>query len=259
MIGALTDLAVGIGRWRTSYMLAVQDIELRYKRSLLGPFWISAVLIATVLALAYVFADVFQSDFVTYVSFIGAGLLAWNLIFALVNEGSLSITEHAPFLQNVRMPLTVIAGRIVWRNAIIFLHNLAAIMTLLLAFGAQFTVAVFTVAPGAALILTFGYFLAIVLGPLCVRFRDIPLVIQSGMQVVFFLTPIFWMPSAVSHRPMFLAANPFAHLIALIREPLLGNYPTALNWQVGLWCCACMAVLALIVASATRKRINLWL
>lgn len=259
MIGALSDLAVGVGRWRTSYQLAVQDIELRYKRSLLGPFWISAALIATVLALAYVFADVFQSDFVTYVSFIGTGLLTWQLIVALVNEGCVSVTEHAGLLQNVRMPLTLIAGRIVWRNAIVFLHNLVAMMILLLAFGAHFTVTALAVVPGAALILVLGYFLTIALGPICTRFRDIPLVISSAMQVVFFLTPIFWMATSVSHRPMFVAANPFTHLIALVREPLLGHYATTLNWQVSLWCCAGAAVLAVIVASATRKRINLWL
>ncbi len=259
MIGAVVDLAVGIARWRTSYALALQDIELRYKRSLLGPFWISAALIATVLALAYVFADVFRSDFVSYVSFIGAGLLVWQLILALVNEGCGAVTEHSAYLQNVRMPLTVIAGRIAWRNAIVFLHNLVAMIGLLLAFGATLSVEAFAAVPGVLVILLLGYFLVMALGPLCARFRDIPLVISSAMQVIFFLTPIFWMPDAVSHRPMFLAANPFAHLIALVREPLLGNYPSALNWQVSLWCCAGAAILALIVVSATRKRINLWL
>ncbi|MEZ5960377.1 MAG: ABC transporter permease [Hyphomonadaceae bacterium] len=259
VIGALVDLANGVRRWRTSFDLAVQDIDLRYKRSILGPFWISAALIATVLALAYVFADVFQSDFVTYVSYIGTGLLAWQLIVALVNEGAGSVTDHAGFLKNVPMPLSVIAGHVVWRNAIVFVHNLVAIFVVLLSFGAQFGIQVLLVAPGAAIILTFGYFVALALGPICTRFRDIPLVIQSIMQVLFFLTPIFWMPSAVSHRPMFVAGNPFAHLIALVREPMLGNYPTVLNWQVGLWCCATAAIAALAVVSATRRRITLWL
>lgn len=259
MIGAAIDLASGLSRWKTSYRLGLQDIELRYKRSLLGPFWISAALVATVLALAYVFADVFQSDFVTYVSFIGAGLLTWQLILALVTEGCASVTEHAPLLQNVRMPLSVIAGRIAFRNSIVFVHNFVAMSVLLLIFGAHLTPVAVLALPGALIILTFGYFLAMTLGPICARFRDIPLVVQSGMQVTFFLTPIFWMPEAVPNRPMFLASNPFFHLIELVRAPLLGREPTMLNWQVALWCCAIAAILSLIVVSATRKRINLWL
>lgn len=259
MIDAVMDLATGVSRWKTSYKLGLQDIELRYKRSLLGPFWISAALVATVLALAYVFADVFRSDFVTYVSFIGSGLLVWQLILALVTEGCGSITEHASFLQNVRMPLSVIAGRIAVRNAIVFAHNLTAMAVLLIIFGAHLTPMAVLALPGALIILTFGYFLAMMLGPICARFRDIPLVIQSAMQVIFFLTPIFWMPEAVTNRPMFVASNPFFHLIELVRAPLLGREPTMLNWQVSLWCCAGVAMIALVVVSMTRKRINLWL
>jgi ABC-type polysaccharide/polyol phosphate export permease len=259
MISAVVDMAIGVGRWRTSYKLGLQDIELRYKRSLLGPFWISAALIATVLALAYVFADVFRSDFVTYVSFIGAGLLAWQLILALVTESCGSITEHSAFLQNVRLPLTVIAGRIAMRNAVVFIHNVVAMVGLLLIFGVALTPDIVWAIPGVFVILTFGYFLSMAIGPICARFRDVPLVIQSAMQVVFFLTPIFWMPSAVANRVMFIDGNPFYHLIELIRAPLLGHAPTLLNWQVGLWCCGGAAILSVVVVTVTRKRINLWL
>jgi ABC-type polysaccharide/polyol phosphate export permease len=252
-------MAVGVSRWRTSYGLALQDIELRYRRSLLGPFWISAALVATVLALAFVFAEVFRTEFVTYVSFIGAGLLAWQLILALVNEGCGSITEHTGFLQNVHMPTTVIAGRIAIRNAIVLAHNLVAMLALLLIFGSTFSLTALLVVPGALVILCFGYFLSIALGPICARFRDIPLVIQSAMQVIFFLTPIFWMPSSVSHRPMFTAANPFYHMIELIRAPLLGELPTELNWRVAMWCCGAAMILAVVSVSLTRRKVNLWL
>ena len=259
MIGAVVDMAVGLGRWRTSYKLGLQDIELRYKRSVLGPFWISAALVATVLALSFVFGQVFQSDFVSFVSFIGAGMLAWQLILALVNESCNAVMEHTAFLQNVRMPLTVISGRILFRNAIVFAHNFVAMVGLLWIFGAAFTPSLIEAIPGAGVILLLGYFLAMALGPLCARFRDVPLVISSVMQMIFFMTPIFWKPSAFSHRPMFVGANPFYHLIELVRAPMLGGHATQLNWQVSLWCCAGVALLALVVVSLTRKRLNLWL
>lgn len=259
MIDAVVDMARGAARWRTSYKLGLQDIELRYKRSLLGPFWISASLIATVLALAFVFADVFQQDYLTYISYLGSGLLAWQLIGALTNEGCGAINEHSGFLQNVPMPITVISGRIVFRNSIVFVHNLIAVVGVLTVLGAKFTPTALLAIPGAAIILAIGYFMAMVLGPLCARFRDIPLVVQSAMQVIFFLTPIFWMPSAVSHRPMFTSANPFYHLIQLVRSPMLGEPADQIHWIVALWFCAIAAVAAVITVSVTRKRMNLWL
>lgn len=259
MIGAIADMGVGLTQWRTSCSLALQDIELRYRRSLLGPFWISAMLLATVLALAYVFAEVFQTQFVTYISFIATGLLSWQLILALVNEGSGSIVEHAGFLKNVPMRMTAIAGRIVCRNAIVFAHNLVAVLGLLMIFGTSLKLIALMALPGALVILCFGYFAAVALGPLCARFRDIPLVIQSAMNVIFFMTPIFWMPTAMSHRPMFTHTNPFYHLIELVRSPLLGEPATALNWKVALLCCAVAAVLATVSVAVARKRVSLWL
>jgi ABC-type polysaccharide/polyol phosphate export permease len=259
VMDAVVDMAAGLRSWRTSYLLALQDIELRYKRSFLGPFWISAALVATVLALAFVFAPVFRADFVPYISFIGAGLLTWYLIIALVNEGCASIVEHASFLHNVNFPVSAIAARIVVRNTIVFMHNLAAIMVLLLIFGARPTLVALLAIPGAALIMMIGYFLVMALGPLCARFRDIPLIIQSALQVIFFITPIFWMPNAAQHHPMIAAGNPVYHLIELVRAPLLGHFPTPINWQVGLLCCAATAVLAGLSVSTTRRRLPLWL
>lgn len=259
MLDAIVDLGAGAKRWRTSLKLALQDIELRYKRSLLGPFWISASLVATMLALAFVFSAVFQQEFARYIAFLGSGLLAWQLILALVNEGAASVTEHSAFLQNVRMPLSTAAARIVIRNFVVFVHNAAAVVAVLLIFGLQLTPTALWAVPGVALIFFSGFFVALALGPLCTRYRDIPLVIQSVMQVIFFLTPIFWLPDAVNHRPMFIHANPFYHMIELIRAPLLGQPATALNWQVSLWCCAIAILLALVSVSLTRRRVNLWL
>lgn len=259
MFAAIADMAVGLGQWRTSYKLGLQDIELRYKRSLLGPFWISAALVATILALAYVFSGVFRTNFASYIGYIGAGLLAWQFILALVLEACNSVTEHTSFLQNVRMPLTTIAGRIAIRNAIVFTHNIVAVVGLLFLFGVQFTPIALWALPGAGLILLIGYLLVILLGPICTRFRDVPLVISSVMQVTFFLTPIFWMPTESAHNPAFIAGNPFYHLIQLVRAPLLGEMATVQNWNMALWTTAIVAVLALIVASVTRKRLALWL
>lgn len=249
----------GVVRWRTSYKLGAQDIGLRYQRSVLGPFWISASLLATVLALAYVFSAVFRQELSEYIAFLAAGLLAWQLMQTLVTESCSAVMEHSAYLQNVRMPLTVIAGRVVFRNAVIFAHNLVAILALLLLFGAHFTPVAWLAAPGVGLILLFGYFLVPVMGPLCARFRDVPQAVQSIMQVIFFLTPIFWMPSAVEDRPMFTHANPFYHFVELVRAPLLGEYPDPINWHVALWSCAGAAVAAVISTAMTRKRLNLWL
>lgn len=259
VLEAVLDIGAGIRSWRTSCKLALQDIELRYKRSLLGPFWISASLVATLLALAFVFSQVFEQEFGRYIIWLGAGLLTWQLITTLTHDASTSITDHANLLQNVPLPMTAIAGRVVVRTSIIFAHNAVAVLATLMIFGLQPQPIMFMALPGAAIILLFGYFLTIAIGPICARFRDIPLVVQNMMQVIFFLTPIFWMPSAVSHRPMFIHANPFYHMVQLVRAPMFGTPADPMNWHVTFACCALAMVLAMLSLSLTKRRINLWL
>ena len=259
MFSAIADMGLGLAKWRTSWTLGFRDIELRYKRSLLGPFWISAALVATILALAFVFSGVFRTNFSSYIAYIGAGLLTWQFIQSLVNEACTSVTEHTTLLQNVRMPMTTLAGRVVVRNSIVFAHHIVAVVGLLFLFGVQFTPVIVWALPGAGLILLMGYFLVMTLGPICARFRDVPLIISSIMQVLFFLTPIFWMPAESSHHPGFILANPFHHLIQLVRAPILGEMATPLNWTFSLWACGLVAVLAMLSASLTHKRLALWL
>lgn len=259
MVGAFIDLAQGGARWKTAYKLGLQDIELRYKRSMLGPFWLSASLVATVLALSYLFSQIFGMHFVDYVSFVGAGMLGWTLIAAMVNEGCGSVQEHAAYLSNVRMPLSMLAWRITLRNAIVFAHNLIAIIGILLAFGVILTPVAAMVVPGVLVNLVFGFFCVLAIGPVCARFRDIPQVVSSIIQVTFFMTPIFWMPDQAAHRPMFTDGNPFYHLIELVRAPLLGTMPSTMNWIVSGVACGVVALLAIVSVSMTRKRINLWL
>ena len=65
---------------------------------------------------------------------------------------------------------------------------------------------------------------------LSTRYRDIPQVIANVIQVIFFVTPIFWSPETLPNRPAFVVFNPFYHLIEIVRAPLLGGCRAAMSW-----------------------------
>jgi lipopolysaccharide transport system permease protein len=258
MGGALLDLGRTVTRWRTWSAMAFQDIELRYRRSLIGPFWISASLIGMILALAYVYSAVFKTEFRDMIAHVATGQLAWSLLSAMILEGCRVVVEHGGQMANVPMPMTVAASRVVMRNFIIFLHNVVAVLLLLYLFGVPAQPIGYLAVFGAIIYIYLGFCLALILGPLCARFRDIRQVMESIVQAVFFVTPIFWMPGHASGRPIIIDANPFYHLIELIRSPLLGRYPSELSITYSAYICAVLGVLAIIVLSTTRKRVVLW-
>src|SRR5262249_27804557 len=101
-----------------------------------------------------------------------------------------------------------------------------------------------------ALFLVNAAWIALASAILSTRYRDIPQVISNLIQVVFFVTPIFWSPSVMSHRPAFVELNPFYHLLAVVRDPLLGASPPVHSWLF----CIGMAVTGLAVTSWLYRR-----
>jgi ABC-type polysaccharide/polyol phosphate export permease len=80
------------------------------------------------------------------------------------------------------------------------------------------------------------------------------------MQVVFFITPVIYLPEQLAHRSVgFLKWNPFANLLEVVRDPILGIVPS----QWAIMNCALMAIvgLAVVVPFAGRyaPRVVYWL
>ena len=65
----------------------------------------------------------------------------------------------------------------------------------------------------------------ITLGILCARFRDIVQIVSSMLQLLMFLTPVFWFPSSLPGRSHAILYNPLAQLLDIVRLPLLGDAP----------------------------------
>jgi lipopolysaccharide transport system permease protein len=260
------DLMATIVRWRTWALMAGQDILLRYRRSVLGPFWISISMAGLILAIGYLYSAVMGLQIVSYLSYLGLGLLAWNFLSSLIHDGCNIVIEAEGHLRSVAIPTPVLAARMVYRNLIIFLHN-AIVVGLLLVFLARYGLRLSPMAPlslvGILIYLLIGYFTAIALGPLCARFRDVPQVINNVLQVAFFLSPIMWGVgmSLAGPRALFKHANPFNHLLQVVRGPILGGAEaaTVTNWVVSLSILGVVFVIALTTLALSRRRIYLWL
>jgi ABC-type polysaccharide/polyol phosphate export permease len=100
--------------------------------------------------------------------------------------------------------------------------------------------------------------MALAAGILSTRFRDIPPVIQNVLQVVFFVTPVFWSIESLPSRPAFVLLNPFNDLLELVRTPLLGGEVSLRTWVV----CAVMALVGgtatILLFRRTFARIAYW-
>lgn len=258
-MSVLSDFGATFTRWRVWFLMGNQDISLRYRRSIIGPFWISLSLGAMVLGMGLLFSQIFETDVATYLTWIGVSFLVWILISHMITEACTAAIEAERQLRAVSLPLPVLSARMVHRNLVIFLHNALVIAVLLAMFGYRPTTAMLYAPAGLAALLAIGFFAANALAPICLRFRDVPQIVTNLLQIIFFITPIIWMPTQGRVSPLIVHANPFYHMLEVVRAPLLGQPPTTLNWIVTLSVLGVTILVSLIVLGATRRRIFVWL
>jgi ABC-type polysaccharide/polyol phosphate export permease len=260
LAAALFDLLEGARRWYLWSLLGWHDIRQRYRRSIIGPFWITLSMGVLVAALGFVYSGLFKEDVSSLVPYLAAGFIFWGLISVAVNESCSAFTAAENVIRQTPMPLVVHVLRVIARNFVIFLHNLSIWAIVAVWFSIPPTWNTLLLVPGILIICANLAWLGLVLAIICARFRDVVQIVTNIVQIAFFITPIMWRPEYVERgRFLLVEANPFHHLLAIGRDPLLGVAPGLDSWIY----CGVMLVAGWFVAIAVflrlRRYIPYWL
>ncbi len=176
-------------------------------------------------------------------------------------EGCSGFISAEAIIKQLPIPLFVHILRMIWRNIIILAHNIVILPLVFLAVGRPVGLEAFLAVPGFVLaVLNLGW-VALLLGVLCARYRDLPQIVGSALQVVFYLTPIMWMPEHLPQRAgmYLLDLNPIYHVLAIVRSPLLGVFPSALDWYVSAGLAVVGWGMAALLYGRFKRRIAFWL
>jgi ABC-type polysaccharide/polyol phosphate export permease len=256
---ALADILAGLRAYELWTTIGWHDIRQRYRRSVVGPFWITISMAAMIVGLSYLYAGLFDQKFFDYITYVALGIIIFTLISATVNESAdVFISSHRIILQT-KVPFSVYLYRMVWRNLLFFAHNII-IYCLLVLFGfVSVNAAALLALFGLAFIAFNGVWIGLVLGPLSARFRDVPPIMASLMQLAFFLTPVFWRPEQIRGRPVLALLNPFYYMIEMVRQPLMGEVPTLRMWLVSIAMSLIGGVVGIVFFARYRRRIAYWI
>lgn len=255
---AWSDLIEGIGLWPLWVRLGWNDILQRYRRSLLGPFWLTASMAIMVVALGVLYAELFKTPIDDLLPYLCVGLLVWNLLSSFMTEGGTLFTGSESYIKQIRLPYSVYVYRSTWAKLIVFFHNFIIYFGVLLYFKIWPGSTALLAIPGLAIVVINGAMANLWIGIISARFRDVPQVIASVVQIVFFVTPIFWKPSLISSRPYIADLNPFFHLIEIVRSPLLGSMPSTSNYVAVLLITLVNLAITSFFFVRFRSRIAYW-
>ena len=259
---ALQDFWQGLSLWRIWLMLAWQDIYLRYRRSIIGPLWITLSMAISVYSMGFLYAHLWHVALNEYFPFLVTGMLSWALIAIMITEGTDVYLLSASLIRQIKLPYTLYVHRMIMRNFMIFGHNLLVMLPIYVFFHQdfKFSLAYFTFLPGLFFLYVNSILYANILGISCARYRDLGQIVKSLIQVMFFMTPIMWKWTILPQQyQSYVFLNPFFNFIEIIREPLLGLYPDIRSYIfVGLATVIGIILNALLFARY-RARIVYWL
>lgn len=204
------------------------EIKQRYRRSVLGPFWLTISTGALVGGMGPLYGRLFNLDISTYFPYLAISIIVWLFISGIMNDACITFISAEGYIKNLKLPLTVHVMRMVWRNLIIFAHNLVIILLVVLFWPPALNWHLLSMPFGVLFIAINGIWIGIFFGLLCARFRDISQIVTSLTQVAMFLTPVFWKAGMLGRNQWAAEWNPFYHFLEVVRAPLVA---AATNWS----------------------------
>lgn len=255
---ALRDLREGFTNARIWRTLALSEIRQRYKRSALGPFWLTISMGALIGGMGPLYGRLFGQDVSSYFPFLALGFIVWQLMASLITDAGQVFIAAEQYIKQIRMPFTVHVLQMIFRNLIVFGHNFVIAIVVLAWFPPSRIGPMLMALPGLFFILLNGVWIGLLLGLVCARYRDIPPIVSSIVQLAFFLTPVLWRKEMLGKQQWAADFNPLYHMIEVVRAPLLGEVVAGRSWLVVAGITIAGFAIALPFFARYRARIAYW-
>ena len=256
--GEAIAMLARVEQWST---LAWNDIKLRYRRTTLGPLWITLGLSATVFSVGILYGILFGNELSEYLPYFTSGLIAWTFLASAINDGCVAFLGSAALIRAIPVPLVVYVYRMLARQLLMFAHNFLLMIVLWLMFRWPLDASFLLLVPGLVLNVIAAFGLVLFFGIVAARFRDVQLIVSMLLQLVFLITPIMWQTKSLKGAATAYVAdfNPFYHLVEIIRQPLLNQAPTSTSWAIAGIVAATSLMCGMTFYARYRHRVPFWI
>jgi ABC-type polysaccharide/polyol phosphate export permease len=244
---------------KNAFYLAWMDTKARYKKSILGPFWLTLSNLIGVLGLSVVWGNLLKEDMTTFVPSLSLGLIIWQLIAGVIGDAPTTFVRQANVMRNVAIPTWFFALRALARHFINLLHNLLIVFGVIWYFDLPINFVMLLSIVGLFLVLANLFWFTYLIGILGARFRDIEYLITSVLPILFFISPVIFHADKLPPSMNIIWANPLSYMIEIIRSPFLGKIPALSTYIIVVSILFCGGVLTYFVHARQGKRLAFWI
>src|SRR5450830_1237733 len=228
----INDISNSFKRLPLVLYMAHSETKSRYKRSVLGPLWLTLGSAIGVVGLGFVWSGLLHQDRAELIPSLTAGLLLWQFISGCVTESSSIFVRQAQIIRNLKLPYFIHPIQLMARQLITLAHNSIVLIVVFLVYPQSFSVVMLLSVLGIVLTIANLLWISTILGILGARFRDIEQIIQALMPIIFFLTPVIYRAEHAGVNQIIVWLNPFTYFITLVRDPLFGQTPATFVYVI---------------------------
>ena len=218
-----------LGQYRDLiYTLSLHRIKVRYKQSLLGPFWAILQPLSLMLIYTIIFSLVFRipSGDKPYSLFVFTGLLPWICFSSALTSATNSLTSHASLITKVYFPREILPLTYVVASLFDFIVASLVLGGLLFYYSVPLTWNALYVLPIMMSLTLFAVAMSLFFSALHGRYRDIGFGISLLLQIWMFATPVVYPLSMVPQRwRPFYMLNPMTSIVEGFRGVILQGTP----------------------------------
>ncbi|MFY0736507.1 ABC transporter permease [Aurantimonas sp. NFXS3] len=241
-----------------AWYFAWSDTRARYKRSVLGPFWLVLSTIVGVGGLGLVWSVILGVDRATFMPLLTVGLVLWQLVSGCIVTAASVFHANAPIIKNMRTPTWRISLQLLFQQVVNLLHNLVIVAIVLVIYPNMLSPTAFMSILGLALVLSNMFWVIQVVGVLGARYRDLDPLVSSIMPILFFLSPVLFRARDFEGLTFFMTINPIAYWIEIVRDPIQGTLPSLSVYVFTIGMAIVGWIIALSLTRAKAARLPFW-
>lgn len=250
-----------IWSWRQIAVLTTANMKARYRKTVAGFMWVVLNPLLQFIVQCAVFQWVLKIEMPRYAAFLLSGLLPWLFISQSLEMCTSLFVTNGRILRcapPTMKPWIFIASQVL-ENAVSFVATMVIVIGVASALSQIYFKSIWLF-PFALAPLLLGVFSASwILATLQVFFRDIRFLVSFGLQILFFLTPVFYpeqlLPQAARTALLF---NPFYHLLNPFRAILYEPNHLAFSFECSWISALVLFFVAHLVWARQRKNIPLY-
>jgi lipopolysaccharide transport system permease protein len=237
---SLLDLRLGeLWRYKDLVMLFVRrDFVSVYKQTILGPLWYLIQPLLTTITFTVIFGSIasLPTDGLPQFLFYMSGTVVWSYFASCLTKTSETFVNNANLFGKVYFPRLAVPVSILFSNLITFLIQFAMFLVFILYFvlrgtPIQFNWLWIALSPVLMLMMAgLGLGFGIIISSLTTKYRDLRFLVQFGVQLLMYATPVIYPVSSIPARfQWIILANPMTPVIEAFRFAFLGAGTVNIN------------------------------